>query len=145
MAEVPLVQIREPSRSPNHVAKGVYFECPKCSHRSRNVGYVIDAEKRTYLCPNCGARVDRTEKLARIFFAMLVYGLVLLLIELLVDPSARLPSLFDASAWNSVLWLAILFAALVALTWCWFMRWCFRWELLEERSTGTHGAHSKQN
>lgn len=135
--------MKEPSHSAQRMAKGVYFECPKCSHRSRSVPYVIEVEKRTYVCPNCGARVDRTEKIARIFFAMLIYGLVLLLVELIVDPSARLPSLFDVSPWNSVLWLAILFAVLVALTWRWFMRWCFDWTLRDEGNNTTHEPRPK--
>jgi hypothetical protein len=63
---------------------------------------------------------------------MLFYGVALLVIELVLDPSARWPSLFDVSPLISVVWFAILFAVLVALSWRWLMTWCFGWRPLEE-------------
>jgi hypothetical protein len=118
-------------------ARAVYFECPKCSHRSASARYVIEAVRKVFICANCGARVERTERLGRIFLVMLLYGGVLFLIEYLLNPSARFPWLFDASPWITVLWLGFLFVLLLAVTWRWFVRWCFGWRLQNGDRTGS--------
>lgn len=136
-----MVALSNQESPPEREMKGVHFECPKCSHRSSSARYVLEAGRKVFVCSNCGARVERVDRLGRIFLAMLLYGGVLFLIEFFVNPSARLPSLFDASPWVTVLWLGILFALLLAVTWRWFVRWCFGWRLRDTGGDAIAGDH----
>lgn len=124
-----MVAITDPSRLQRRVARWVYFECPRCSHHLRDIRYMIEEREKIFVCPNCGARAYRIERLGRILLAMLVYGLVLLFLEFILDPSARLPWLFDASPWIGILSIGLHFTVLVALTWRWFVHFSFGWKL----------------
>jgi hypothetical protein len=87
--------------------------------------------KRIFACPQCGAHVERVESLQRFALSILAIGLVLLGIELLIDPSRRMPTIFGHAPWATVVWIAAAFLLLLVIGWRWIARWCFKWRLVE--------------
>jgi type II secretory pathway component PulC len=66
---------------------------------------------------------------------MLLIGVLLVLIEFLLQPALRFPTLFAMSPWLTIIWMGIVFAALLAISWRWIGKWCFDWRLVESEDS----------
>lgn len=84
-------------------------------------------------CPVCNSRLRVAYSPTRILLGTLAYVVVAFVIEFVIDPVARFPSVFESSPLVSVVWSFAIFLLLVGPTAKYFLRYISRLELVDRR------------
>jgi len=109
----------------------IYFKCPTCALTSYSAKYVMKGGRRIFQCEKCDSwAVLRCTPLRAISggFAGGAFAVAVAAgIELLLDPSARYPQIFDAAPWITPFWLVVIFSIVVYAVLPLILRISCRW------------------